>query len=406
MIFIIGSSFFVSLEHYVDRDDFKNEINHGSIISIGRFLRDAASNDRTAFPIDQMRIAKKIVLKLLSFASPEIKADSNLQFEALNRSYAILLTTLVIFSLRIARIKYAEKSPKWDTDLKVLFDGLLKTNPSFELHYNFGTYLGNFLYLDREWVVMNWRLVFPEDKRLWKATFHSYLFASRTLYLDIYKLLREKGELNRAIDDEEYLLSQTGRKLIGHICIAYAQEIENLREKGSLIERLLDSENSKVLHNLVHEISRNNLIPFKNSEQIKALWERIIGKVNQNIQKGDFQSIAGALSGWIKYADINDDKFFEWLKISAEYINLTWHRKEFYENLSSQIAKAPIKVGELTKLTANTEGYIHGKDELIEIVTYLYENQLKDLADEICHAFGKRGFQGLAAIYNAYNKII
>jgi len=395
---------FSFLKAQVEKEDFFEERFHGRAIEVTRFLRTGMTNDETAFDLEYMLVAKSILFKIFSNSQPEIKTPNDLAFEALNRTYCIVLTTFVTYSLRLARAE-DKVLEKWDKDIKALFDDLLLNNPTFELHYTLGTYFENFKWLDENWIFLNWSKIFPKNEEFWFSTFKSYIFSTNKLYINSYKLLKDKGELERALSNDSFIISETGHKFIGWITLAYATDIEKIGAKNNLIEKIINSKNPRLYRAVIRSVWIRKNYPRIKESQMKDLWGRMIKKANQNIHSKDFKKVAGFFATWIPYCSIEDDKIYEWLKITAKHIHHSYYRKELYVNLLEQIEIAPERIGNLILLSANGNSYIRGQEELKKIVTYLFENNLSELAQKICHEFGEIGNTSLASIYKKYYQL-
>jgi len=401
---IIESDEFWGEEYDEDRYNYRDAI----VSQIAELINNGTKDDNHAFNPELLPVAEKILLILLQKAESSLPAMSDLITSVLNSTKGKIFVAMVNYSLRYARLYKTEEIKRWVEPIKAEFDKRLDRtyDPSIEFSVVIGEYLPNLYYLDKEWVIDNISRIFPENDEVhWKAAFAGYLFYASTIYEEIYSLLRKNKHYDRAIDTD-FENEHIEERLVQHICVAYLQGWETLDDENSLLVKLIDKRNTDQLSEIVSFfwMLRDRSI---NKSKIKPLWHVLFKIVSENIDKSEYQNIISDLSKWLSLIDEIDEEIFEWLKLSARYVEINHNTSIFVEYLAKHVEKGPEKVGKLYLEMLDSGIYPDYQDDEIKyIVETLYKKGQKEIADRICNKYGDEGyyFDFLRELYEQYKK--
>ena len=219
-------------------------------------------------------------------------------------------------------------------------------NPPLEFSFTLGNYLPNLLYLDKEWVVDNIDHIFPQqDESHWEVAFSGYLFCS-VISDYLYSLLKKRGDYQKALNTD-FADQKVLSRLIEHICTGWIEDNETFKDKTSLIYQLINSDNPKLLSEMVHFFWRQrHNTPDKVQSKVKPAWHALIEVLYPNSSKAEYQEILSSLSGWLELIDKIDEETLEWLKLSAKYVERGFNSASFVEALREHVPQTPREVGD------------------------------------------------------------
>lgn len=364
------------------------------ISQISELINDGTRDDSHAFDPALLPEAENILRILVEKTESCPLEMGDLITSVLNATRGKIFVAMVNYSLRYARLYKKDKKEKWIDSIKNDFEKRLdrKYEPSLEFSVILGEYLANLFYLNKKWVENNINKIFSKDNEIhWKAVFTGYLYGASTVYKETYDLLSNHNHYDKALktafEDEH-----TGERLVQHICIGYIEEWEKLDDKNSLLRKLIDKQDSEQLSEIVSFfwMLRDKTI---DKTKIKPLWNVLFEIASQNIDKPEYQNILSNLSKWLSLIDEIDDEIFEWLKLSAKYVEINHNTSFFVESLAKYVDKEPEKVGKLYVEMLNSNIYPNYQDDVIKaIVETLYKKGQKEIADRICNRYGEEGF--------------
>ena len=310
-------------------------------------IAEGTRDDKRAFDAQLLPIAEKILTVLVEKADPSMSTSEDLRFGVLNSVRGSVFLAMVHYALRYARINNPKQGIRWPQAIREDFTKRLdrSVEPSFEFSFTLGNYLPNLLYLDKEWVVNNIDRIFPQqDKSHWEAAFSGYLFGSR-ISEDLYSLLKERGHYQKALNTD-FTDKEVLRRLIRHVCTGWIEDLETFNEKTSLIYQLINSDNPKLLSEMVHFFwKQRNSTSDKIKSKIKPAWCVLIKVLSSNSSEAEYQEILGSLSGWLGLIDKIDEETLEWLKLSAKYVGRRFNSAFFVETLREHAPQTPKEVG-------------------------------------------------------------
>ena len=393
-------------------DDFWNEEYKDSnyrnwIISrIAELIEDGTKDDNHAFGPELLPEAEKILLILVEKTKFDLSDMKDLVTSVLNSTKGKIFSAMINYSLRYARLYKRKNEERWVNSIKEDFTKRLnrEIEPSLEFSVILGEYLANLYWLDKKWVTDNLNKIFPKDNdTYWKAAFTGYLFYSSRVYKDLYFLLRKNEHYAKAIKTE-FNDSHITERLVQHICIGYLEDWEKLEDKESLIFQLIENKNINQLSAIVSFFwmlrdELNDKIKIK----VKPLWKTLYELVRQNEENPKYQKLISNLSKWLSLIDEIDDEIFEWLKLSAKYVDRDYNTPFFIEYLLKHASETPAKVGEIYLEMLNANIYPdYKKEDIQEIVHLLYYKNEKESAGRICNLYGAKGFDFLKDIYETH----
>jgi len=392
-------------------DDFWNEKNkvyyRNWIIScIAELIENGTKDDNYAFDPKFLPKAEEILLILVEKAKSDLHNIYDLVTSVLNSTKGKIFSAMINFSLRYARLYKMENEERWISSIKKIFTKRLnrEIDPALEFSVILGEYLANLYWLDKKWVTDNLNKIFPKNNDThWKATFTGYLFYSITVHKDLYLLLRENNHYIKAIKTE-FNDSHITERFVQHICIGYLEDWEKLENKESLIFQLIENKNINQLSAIVSFFWKlrkrlNDKIKIK----VKPLWKALYELIRQNEENLEYQKLISNLSKWLALIDEIDGEIFEWLKLSAKYIDKSFNAPSFIEYLLKHIQKTPTKVGKIYLEMLNANIFPDYKKEYIqEIVRQLYDKNEKEIANRICNLYGAKGFDFLKHLHEIH----
>ncbi|MHA1701451.1 MAG: hypothetical protein ACTSWK_04200 [Promethearchaeota archaeon] len=391
-------------------DNGYNDYRKWIVSLVADLINEGTKNDKTAFDPKLLPLSESMLLKLYEKSDYEMFYSLNLVTSVLNSTIGRIFSAMVNFSLRVARLSGKDED-RWNPEIKSVFDKLihLEPKPSIEFYVVLGQFLPNLMYLDEVWVIKNINLIFPkESEEHWKASFNGYLFYCSRIFDNIFTLLRKNEHYEIAIytdfNDEEI-----NKALVQHICVGYLEEWEDIDNPKSLISQLLRNGNVKQISEIVRFCwVMERTLTNKDKSKILILWNKITKYINelQDITE-EHTGILSDLSKWIIFIDEIDSESLELLLLSAKYLEQNYNTSEFVENLLKHAENTPDKVAEiyLFMLSNNIYPYYDQK-HIINTIQYLYDNGLKEAANEICNKYGSKGYDFLRSSYTKNNNLV
>jgi len=374
--------------------DHTGEFNYKEwfIAEVARLIEAGTKQDETAFDVKLLPVAKEILLKLTKHdffyeTNPEDHVSSTL-----NSTEGKLLDAMLNYSLRVFR----KVEKKFDDDIKEHFTKRIDEKKYLEVFTTLGQYLPNFNALDKTWVNSKFDVIFPTDNDEILNASISGLFFNSTVYADFYKPLKEKGIYKKLLDSWATNRRGLNESLLRHICLGYAEKWEEL-EDNTLIKDLLSK------YDALDEVVRFFWIIAKNIKseykpRVKALWKYIVEK-NPNTP------ITGKIMEWLNIFEELDNDLIALCMLGAKYIDghhvhyVVEYLIKFIDTKYEEIGKILLEM--VSNITLISD---YKKEDVIKIVEYLYNNNKKQLADDICNQyFDKQNLLFLREIYTRNN---
>jgi hypothetical protein len=390
------------IENLINPDDFwtsedkdrKNNYRDWIISQILELIQEGTRRDSNAFDPQYLELAEKILFTI----SEKVELD----FYDIKNLYKAML----LYSLRYARLFRKDETERWPSTMKDYFNKNVgkKIKTSKDFYKVLGQYLINLLYLDKEWVLGNISDIFPNDDiENWKTAFCGYVKYTNKVYQELYFLLKDNGIWGKAIEqkfEDETIIEN----VVQHICVSYMEGWEGLDDKYSLMSVLIKRQNNYEFAEIVRFLVsfEDNLTNDKRI-RIKVLWGAIYNIVKEN--ESEFAIIISNLSRWISLINEIDDDVFQWLTLSARYVEVNYNSSFFIEHFERLVKINPKEVGALYIIMLNENVCPTFEEKNItDIVTALYDEGQKKDADRICTIYMARGHDFLKPVYEKYQK--
>lgn len=399
------------------------ESNHRDIIvsEIADLVTDGTRDDSRAFPPNLLPQAEELLLVLLTNTESKLERPDDLLFEVLNSAKGRVLSALVNYSLRVARLDNQTATTKWAVKVKDEFTRRLnrtvEPDPRFSL--TLGRYLPNLYYLDKRWVESNINQIFPKDiEDHWQATMEGYLLYGK-VYSAIYDLLKNNGHYQKAVKTT-FRDKEARKRLIEHLCIGYLLEKEEIEDQSSPFHACLDPWDTEILTEIVwffwiqreylvdkeaQEIQTNQQeIIKKQTARIFKFWKYVYGILkSKGILTENEKKLASDLSRLSCYVKAVDPEILEMMVFSGKYIDKNFNSSFFLEYLLRLCDVSPSGVGEVYIAMLDNSTPVFDQKVIRAIVTKLYESGQVDAANKISNIYGGRGVEFLRDIYEHYN---
>ncbi len=381
--------------------------------TIGNLLTEGMQSDSNAFDLYLLPSAKEIIQTLAVNLKPlDDFKETNMDYPtySLNSTAGKVLRALLDYSLRRARDLKSKKSVyKWEDDVKAIIEGTYKKGV-VDSYILTGWYYEQFYFLDKDWLSTK---VFENLKlgdKEWFAFMGGFVFGNPPFNKEVYKLFYPHYE--RAIKNNFGLYDHG---VIRHLVTFYFWGFEDLGKEGLMLMFLKFASPAAILE-LVNFVWRQESYlksldakeAVKIQEKVLNLWSYLSNKY-QNTQVQEEQNILANLSNLLVFVPVLNETITNLVLISCKFLDKHFHFHFIIENLiklkfkgnPSETAKY---VGQILNSIPFGE-FFSSIDNLpiTELVTFLYENNQKTIADEFCNKLTKQyGQEFLIEIYNKY----
>jgi len=394
--------------------------------SIIELIEDGSRKDERAFDKKYFPIVDNIFDSLMPLLKGERDPDTQRDAVtyAMNTTLGRAIESFIIYSLRVARVRKKEGKEKEKDWGKNKYDRFF--NKGIDAYVWLGRYLPNIKFIDESFVEQKVQEMAEREinNHEWQNFMEAYLTGH--VYEDLYKLMR--ANYLKAIDSKVFE-GRADNSLIHHIAIGYLRGYENLEEKNedqkdSLFWKLLmqiDVEEKKQrwlevvrffwsISGRKKRTEEDEKISEENKTKILKFWEFTVEKqtlVNEKL--GDeYPSFLGQLGELTVLLDRIDSDKYEWLMLSAPYVE-SLHRSSFFiEYLTKFEDKKSLKyIAKIYLKMLENSTPIFKSEDIQTIVKRLYElgkeiPEVKSDADAICNTYGRRGTHILKDIFYKY----
>jgi len=372
--------------------------------SIAQLIESGTKDERNSIDKGSLPLAENVLLTLAENDVSTTPSIHNLLTSVINSNKGIIYSGLMFYSLRYAQ---AKNERVWKKEVEAYFENKMSLKDApIELYVTLGLYLVNINYLDSSWVNANIDRIFPKNNEtLWKGAITGYTYGLNKLYSDIYKLLKNANDYSKALNTEIEDNFVTGR-LVEHICIAYLNGMEDIENPESLICKILVSPKIRNVSNLIDFVwTLKKTLSQDQKARALVLWKTIINSFKQREITEEVSKVLERLTNWITVVDDLDSETVQLLKASAEYAGTGYEMFSFVENLFRFVKQKPQEVGKIISASINEQSMLYyNVEDLRKIVITLYENDAKDIANEICQKFWSLKVFFLQDIYERFNK--
>ncbi|MEN6489461.1 MAG: hypothetical protein ABFD66_11375, partial [Smithella sp.] len=367
------------------------------VSSITQLIEAGTKSDEHAFNEQHLPCAEEILAYLLNREEGnEYKEDSDAVFISINSPRGHCLEALINLTLRSCRI--ADKNNNKDhsevwLQFQHYYDSELDRADSENPEYEFATlvtnYLPNFLYMSEQWVIKNLNRIFYQNNYLkWLCAMQGYAYVGKT-YKEIYKYLKEHGDLLKVLDDEN-IRDKVEQKAIQNIAVAYINDFESFEEDNSLINTLIsrnDHEEISHLISFVWTLRKKGDDKLKN--KVYELWPKILQNIDLSTKEG--RRLASQLCHWAVFVEHIDEERRRLLLAIAPFSDESYNSDALLESISKISKTQPFEAHEIWMKML--EGSAPDYPE--EAIRKLFTNLLKN---------GPEGFRKARAAESEYLK--
>ncbi len=408
---------FYSEELKIENDDWHAK-SDWVVGSIANLLTDGLQNDKHAFDIKLLPLAKEIVQIIVSnLKRVDDLKETNMDYPtySLNSTAGKSLRALFDYSLHRARNLFTrEDKEKWETDIKSLFEGTLQKG-IIDGYILEGMYFEQFCFLDYDWITKQVKKHYTSEHREWLAFIGGFAFGRPPYNKELYTIFYPHYE--RAIDNNVRLISFRNNGLVRHLTAFYFWKYETLSSK-KLFFKFVNHASSNEIGELIHFIWRQENYPKTLTELeqhefqqiIIELWKFLTDKYeNSNVEEE--QKNLAALSNWIVFAPELNEVYSNLILKSCKHIDKTYSTHELLENLVSlktngnpnTTAKA---IGEILS-SLNFKDFMvdYDKGYIKDLVSFLFTHGQNQIAADFCNKMAAVNQQFfLREIYEANTK--
>jgi hypothetical protein len=390
------------------------------ISGIADLITEGTKDDSRAFIPDHLPTAEDMLLTVLAKVAPGLERSDDLLFDVLNSAKGRLLTALVNYSLRVARLSAVGTTTKWAEKIKTEFTRRLDRSiePDLKFSLTLGRYLPNLYYLDGQWVETNIGLIFPKEiEEHWQAAMEGYLLGGR-VYSHIYDLMSKNSHYEKAIGTK-FRNKEVRKRLLHHLCIGYLIEKESISSKLSPFRECIDQWNTEDINEMISFFwsqreyllekegsgGTANQLELANKQRPRILdfWKVLYNllRTKAGYSEGE-QKVASDLVRLSCYLEGIDAETLNWLMFSAMYVEKNYNSSFFIEYLLRLSDPNPHEVGIVYVEMLNAATPVFDQNNIRNIVTKLYERGEAASANRICNIYGNRGIEFLRDIYEQH----
>jgi len=226
--------------------------------------------------------------------------------------------------------------------------------------------------MSKQWVLENLNRIFDQNNYLkWQCAMQGYAYVG-TIYQEIYKYLKEHGDLLKVLDDEN-IRDKVEEKTIQNIAIAYINDFESFEEENSLINTLISRNDHEEISHLIWfmwTLRKKDDNKFKN--KIYELWPKILHNIDLSKRKG--RRMASQLCQWAVFVDHVDEDRRQLLLAIAPYSDESHNSYILLESISEISEPQPLEAHEIwmKMLEGSTPDYPE------EAIRNIFTNLLKE----------------------------
>jgi len=393
----LKSKKFYSGELKVENDSW-NATADWVVGSIAHLLTDGLQNDKNAFDVSLLPLAKEIVQIMVSnLKQVDDFKGTNMDYPtySLNSTAGKSLRALFDYSLHRARnlFKYEDKG-KWEPEMQSLFEETLQKG-ILDGHILEGMYFEQFYFLDKDWITEQVKQHYKSEDREWLAFIGGFSFGNPPFNKEIYTLLYP--HYKKAIEKNIKIKSFPNNGLVRHLTAFYFWKYETLSSQ-KLLYSFLNKTSPTEIQELINFIGRQedyqkSLSEIEQNifqEMILGLWNYLADKY-ENSQIEEEQKNLATLVNWIVFAPELNDTYTKLILKSCKHIDKAYSTHELLENLVALKSKgnpntAAKAVGEII-LALNFKDYMADFDEefIKDLVSFLFARGQNQVAAEFCN---------------------
>lgn len=376
------------------------------LFTIGGFLESAAqSDDRSFYLAHQDGVKSLISYVLKNEKGGEFEKKQDKIFTAINTPRGAFIQALINLTLQSCRLSRRDgnddHSEAWES-YRHYYDAELEKADSGEFEFSVlvTVYLSNFLYMSSEWVLSNLDKIFDQANPMkWLCAMEGY-YRVRIVYREVYRHLSEKGDLSKALDDEN-IPDQVKSRVVEHVALAYINDFDNLNDDGSMIKALVGGRRvCRELEILVHVVTNfQKTDGDKTRNKVYELWPLLADAADFSTAEG--RALASSLCRWSAFVDYLDDERMELLLKIAPYADESYNTRDILESLARLSEKQPFKANEIWLKILEGSSPTYPEKPIRQILTSLIAegDDGKRAAEKTVDRYIKRGVASVSKLW-------
>lgn len=410
---------YIQDEHFYSEilinEDYGLRANADWVIgAISDLLSGGMQSDENAFEFELLPVAKEIIITLVKGLTPaDSPPDTDYIMYSLNSTNGRVLRALLDYSLRKGRAEKKDQDTEiWDADMKFYFNETLNKGiiDGFVIE---GRYFSQFYFLDKDWITAQVKNYYTLEHNKWLAFISGFVFGSPPSTIELYKLFYP--HYDRIIINKIKINNFYDEGIIRHLVAFFFWGYDDLKTDG-LIVKFLNTAHPASIDKFVNFIwTQENAIRALNVDEqhrfeniIFELWKYIAQKYE--IPKGEEEQKSLAnLSNLSVFIPKLDEGYTSLLLKSASLLDRHYTTHELVEDLLRLKTKGRPEetakyIGEIINaIPFNNYLGNPDRDHLKALVSFLFENEQKELARNICSRLYRQGHEFIRGVYNEHN---
>lgn len=335
---------------------------------IAEFLRAGTRDDKKAYAPKLLPRGWVLINALLERLQSSAEPGDDAVFQAINSAKGKAIEALFDHALRVCRIRDGEDknhASAW-AEMKQAFEDELKKcrNANYEFSTLAANYIGQLMYLDKDWLRANLSYIFPAE--------HVYNFncaleglAYATASRQIYVLLAEKGIIDRSLKSD-FSGRHAREKLMERFALAYLWGDEELNGmRFSYLYEANRADDLMTISNFFFSVHSQEITEDQ-KKRILSYWAHCVEWVPT--LQGTPDKLLSSLSRLSCYIESLDETEVKLLSAVAPYVKINHHVDSFIEELDRLTERNPSAISGILKIVlANF------------VPIYDYEDRLKSL---------------------------
>ena len=346
------------------------------VSAIAVFLESGAQSDDHSFHPDHHSAVESLIDYILkNEKGAKFERTQEKVFTAINTPRGNCIQALINLTLLSCRLSHRDGNDDHSETWKKFqhyYDDELKRADSNEFEFStlVTVYLSNFLYMSREWVLSNLDEIFDQANYMkWLCAMEGYYYV-RTVYQEIYRHLSEKGDLLRALDNED-IPDRVKSRVIENIASAYINDFDTLKDDSSMIKVLVvDRRICSELKILVHVVmSFQGIDGDRIRNKIYELWPLLTDAADFSTREG--RTLASNLCRWSAFVDHLDAESMELLLKIAPYAEESYNARDLLESLARLSEKQPFEANKIWLKILERSAPTYPEEPIRQILTSL-----------------------------------
>ena len=374
--------------------------------SIAEFLSAIVANN-ARFRITSEILDRFSSVLLFLLKDDEFKDDSdtiNIDYEThiLNSTQGKLHRVLLDVSTLWGKLATKpEDKIYWQDEVKNYFTIRLNrtTNGDKDFSIILGQRIQQLLFFDRGWVLSHIHEIFPTDNpQHLKYTVFSALSIHYKPTKNLYDFFRENNLFSLALDNIIFK-NQALERIVYYGLLEWKFWHVDF-EKG-LLKEIINRGNSEQIVTLIQVILKEKMTT---PEEVKHIWKEIFALLNKKAElKGLY-----AMTLWLyELCPVLDEDVYHFIDTALNNIeqggNAVYFLLKFLLNKATSGSNLRLSAIIVNKLFASNKIIPHFEFELKDFVKKLYDDNINEIANEICVNVSNSGSLILKNIYNDYN---